>query len=128
VRFLGVHHVALVTKNMEESLRFYRDLLGCTLLERFFDEGERADIAFLSLGNTLLELLAPENPEGLVNPSGFHLALWVDDVTSVFEFLKTQGVPVLLPPTESHGFHYAYFSGPMGEVVEIVKRQAQGYL
>lgn len=118
----GVHHVALVTKDMEESLRFYRDLFGFVLVERFFDEGEGAEIAFLSLGNTLLELLAPQNPEGWVHPSGFHLAFEVDDVASVFALLKERGVPVLLPPTESHGFHYAYFSGPMGEVIEIVKR------
>lgn len=120
--FQGVHHVALVTKSMEESLRFYRDLLGFQVVERFFDEGERAEIAFLSLGNVLLELLAFENPEPWTSPSGFHLALLVDDVPSVFAFLKAQGVPVLLPPTESHGFHYAYFSGPMGEIVEIVAR------
>jgi len=115
MRFLGVHHVALVTKNMEESLRFYRDLLGCTLLERFFDEGERADIAFLSLGNTLLELLAPENPEGFTNPSGFHLALWVDDVTSVFEFLRTRVCPYSFPPPKATDSTTPTFPAPWGK-------------
>lgn len=123
MEFRGVHHVALVTRDLEASLRFYRDLLGCALVEQFFDEGEQAAIAFLSLGNVLLELLAPEDPEGFTRPSGFHLALWVEDIASVYDFLVARGVPLLLPLTESHGFRYAYFSGPMGEVVEIVTRE-----
>ncbi len=118
--FQNAHHVALVTRDMEESLRFYRDLLGFRLVMRFFDEGERAEVVFLSLGNLFLELLAPENREHCVPPSGFHLAFSVDDVPSTFAFLKARGIPVLLPPTESHGFRYAYLLGPMGEVVEIV--------
>lgn len=121
-RFQGIHHVALVTRDMEESLRFYRDLLGCSLVERFFDEGEQAEVVFLSLGNTLLELLAPKDSRGWKVPSGFHLAFRVHNVGEVFETLRRKGIPVLLPLTQSHGFHYAYFAGPMGEVVEIVER------
>jgi len=120
--YQGVHHLAIATRDMEISLRFYRDLLGFELVERFFDEGEKAEIVFLSLGNTLLELLAPEDPEGFKPPSGFHIAFGVRDVATVFQALKEKGVPVLLPLTESGGYRYAYFQGPMGEVVEIVER------
>jgi catechol 2,3-dioxygenase-like lactoylglutathione lyase family enzyme len=120
--YQGVHHLAITTHDMEASLRFYRDLLGFELVERFFDEGEKAEIVFLSLGNILLELLAPENPEGFKPPSGFHIAFGVRDVAVVFQTLKEKGIPVLLPLTESGGYCYAYFQGPMEEVVEIVER------
>lgn len=120
--YRGVHHLALVTPDMEKSLRFYRDTLGFEIVERFFDEGENADIVFLSLGNTMLELLAPQDPAHVQPPSGFHLALGVRNAGEVFALLKAKGIPVLLPLTESGGYRYAYFSGPMGEVVEIVER------
>ncbi|MGC8777796.1 MAG: VOC family protein [Candidatus Caldatribacteriaceae bacterium] len=120
--YQGVHHLALVTRDMEKSLYFYRDILGFDLVERFFDEGENAEIVFLSLGNTLLELLAPEDPQAFQSPAGFHLALGVRAVDQVFALLQEKGIPVLLPLTESGGYRYAYFSGPMGEVVEIVER------
>jgi catechol 2,3-dioxygenase-like lactoylglutathione lyase family enzyme len=118
----GVHHIALVTRNVEESVSFYRDLLGFTEVERFFDEGEEADIVFLSLGNTLLELLTPRREE-VLPPASFHLAFAVEGVEEVFAELVARGVPVVRALCESHGFHYAYFRGPMGEIVEIVERK-----
>lgn len=120
--FQGVHHIALMTRDMTKSLQFYRDLLGCTEVEHFFDEGEQADIVFLSLGNTLLELIAPQEPMEFQSPSGFHLALQVENARETFLSLQEKGIPVVLPLTEAYGFLYAYFSGPMGEIVEIVER------
>lgn len=118
----GVHHIALVTQDLEKSVSFYRDLLGFREVERFFDEGEGAEVVFLSLGNTLLELLAPRKGE-VPPPSSFHLAFAVEGVEEVFAELVACGVPVVLDLCESHGFHYAYFQGPMGEIVEIVERR-----
>lgn len=118
----GVHHVALVTQDLERSVSFYRDLLGFTEVERFFDEGEEAEVVFLSLGNTLLELLAPRKGE-VSPPSSFHLAFAVEEVEEVFAELVARGVPVVLDLCESQGFHYAYFQGPMGEIIEIVERR-----
>lgn len=120
--YQNVHHLAIVTQNMDKSLHFYRDILGFEMVEQFFDEGENADIVFLSMGNTLLELLAFRNPAHFQPPSGFHLALGVRQVDAVFALLERQGIPVVLPLTESGGYRYAYFSGPMGEVIEIVER------
>ncbi len=118
----GVHHIALTTPDMEKSVRFYCDLLGFETVERFYDENEESEIVFLSLGNVLLELLAPSTLKEFGCSSSFHIAFAVSDVRLIYETLKAQGVHFSLPPTDSHGFRYAYFSGPMGEILEIMQR------
>ena len=117
----GLHHVAIFTRDMEKSLRFYREVLGFKVTERFYDEGEKAEIAFLDLGNTLLEIIAPSSGEGWSHSSSFHIALQVEDADRTFAELQAKGVPVVLPLTETHGFRYAYFAGPMQETLEIVE-------
>jgi catechol 2,3-dioxygenase-like lactoylglutathione lyase family enzyme len=116
----GLHHVAIFTRDMEESLRFYGEVLGFKVTERFYDEGEKADIAFLDLGNTLLEIIAPSDDEWS-HSSSFHIALQVEDASKTFAALRAKGIPVVLSLTETHGFRYAYFAGPMQETLEIVE-------
>ncbi len=117
----GLHHVAIFTRDMEKSLRFYSEVLGFRVTERFYDEGEKAEIAFLDVGNTLLEIIAPSSGEGWSHSPSFHIALQVEDVDRTFAELQAKGVPVILPLTETHGFRYAYFTGPMQEILEIVE-------
>lgn len=49
-------HVAIVTANLAESLRFFESLgLSCTHQEEIFERGIR--VAFLPIGDTRLELI-----------------------------------------------------------------------
>ena len=117
----GVHHIALMTPDMEKSVHFYCDQLGFETVERFYDENEESEIVFLSLGNVLLELLAPSQLKECGFSSNFHIAFTVSNVQHTYVTLKAQGVHFPLSPTESHGYRYAYFSGPMGETLEIIQ-------
>ena len=83
VRALGkVHHVALIVASIETSLRFWRDILGAPLETVMDIEHDRVRIAFLTVGESKVELVQP-----------------TDDQTGVARFLATKG----------EGFHHVCF-------------------
>ncbi len=97
-----VHHTGMVVRSLDDAYAFYRDTLGLPLLkeEVIQDQGVRA--ALLDLGNSLLELLEPVEPdtgiarflerrgEGL-----HHVCLEVNDIRAALADLKARGVPLI---------------------------------
>ncbi len=83
VRGLGkVHHVAVIVRSIDDALRLWRDLLGLEL-ETIMDIGQdRVRIAFLTVGESKVELVEP-----------------TDDTTGVARFLASKG----------EGFHHVCF-------------------
>ena len=83
VRGLGkVHHVALIVGSIEKALGLWRDQLGLEL-ETVMDIGtDRVRIAFLTVGESKVELVEP-----------------TDDTTGVARFLASKG----------EGFHHVCF-------------------
>src|SRR5690242_6739921 len=90
IRFL--HHVARVTRRLDESRAFYRDVLG-------FREIPRPKIGFpgawLTNYGIQIHLLvndAPENPRALIETRDNHLAFYVDDADAVERLLDAHSV------------------------------------
>ncbi len=97
-----VHHTGVVVRSLDEAYALFRDTLGLALLkeELLPDQGVRA--ALLDLGNSLLELLEPVQPdtgiarylerrgEGL-----HHVCLETDDIHAELARLASQGVPLI---------------------------------
>ncbi len=54
-----VHHVAVVVRDLEAALRFYRDVLGLELEVVEEIPSDRVRIAFLPIGETKIELVSP---------------------------------------------------------------------
>jgi len=80
-----VHHVAVVVKDLDAALGFYRDILGLPvdLIQPIPHDG--VTIAFLPVGESKLELVMP-----------------TDDTTGVARFLHSRG----------EGFHHVCFEVP----------------
>jgi methylmalonyl-CoA epimerase len=98
-------HVAILVRDLEQSLAFYRDTLGIVPSEIKDVPTERVRIAFLPLGGPLgsqIELIEPmehasslmkfleQRGEGL-----HHICLEVDDIDEALQDLKAQGAAVL---------------------------------
>lgn len=77
--FSRVHHVAVVVRDIDAALGFYRDTLGLTVELVLPIETDRVVIAFLAVGETKVELVQP-----------------TDETTGVARFLATKG----------EGFHH----------------------
>ncbi len=129
----SVDHVAITVRDMERAIRFYRDLLGCSVLGQLvLDEGT-FKLVYLRKGRAYIELFAhrssPPAGEGTGEPQqegrpGFqHLAFQVDDVDAVAARLAAAGVSFTTHPTDATGnVRLAFFRDPDGNTLELVSR------
>ena len=120
-------HAMVRVRDLEASLRFYRDGLGLV-------ETRRRDVPQGRF--TLVYLAAPANPEAEVeltwnyddedygSARNFgHLAFAVDDIYAACERLQAIGVTILRPPRDGH---MAFVRSPDGISIELL--QAGGAL
>ena len=100
MRVTELDHVVFVVSDIEASVRWYQDLLGCEI-ERL-DEWRRHEAPFVSLRitpSTIIDLFAGEAPPG----TGIdHVALVVDDVDLV-EFVATTELEIESGPSDLFG-------------------------
>jgi methylmalonyl-CoA/ethylmalonyl-CoA epimerase len=103
IRSLGkVHHVALIVASIEASLELWRDMLGAPL-EAVMDIGQdRVRIAFLTVGESKIELVQPtDDTTGVARflaskGEGFHhVCLEVDDLAATLTRLATDGLELI---------------------------------
>ena len=121
----GLHHIGIAVTNMENSLNFYRELLGFELDFREKSE-ENLELAFLyhpRKTDVQLELVKGEEVaarEGRVN----HIAFNVENLDVVLAHLKESGVELITeePMIVLGGRKkVAFFRGPDGEKLEIIE-------
>ena len=97
-----IHHIGIAVHNLDESLKFYRDILGLHVhaLDTVEDQGVRA--ALLTIGESEIELLEPTRPDA--NMAKFlerkgeglhHICFQTADVDGELEILKTKGVELV---------------------------------
>ncbi|NET71933.1 MAG: lactoylglutathione lyase, partial [Sphaerospermopsis sp. SIO1G2] len=96
-------HTMLRVGNLEESLKFYCDVLGMKLLRRKDYPGGEFTLAFVGYGdesdNTVIELTHNWGVEEYDLGSGYgHIALGVDDIYTTCEQIKQNGAKVVREP------------------------------
>ncbi|MFC4801817.1 VOC family protein [Neobacillus sp. GCM10023253] len=96
-----VHHICIQTNNYEESLKFYRDILGFELIEEFPNFHNRYYNSWLKLGTFYIELQTGKVGENLnrLNPNTqgiIHFCLWVDDLVKEVQTIKQLGYDFIL--------------------------------
>lgn len=125
--YLAIHHVQLRTQKLEETIRFYTEILGFELLGRW--ECVPYQLADLKKGTMILELgtgfPAYSDGDGFFN----HICLATTDIQAAYEHLRTENVCLLTPsPLEGDRsrchFRYLLFRGPNGEKLELVQEEA----
>ena len=59
-----IEHIGIAVNNLEESIRYYENILGftCYAIEKI--EDQRVNTAFFKVGQTKIELLESTDPEG----------------------------------------------------------------
>jgi methylmalonyl-CoA/ethylmalonyl-CoA epimerase len=97
-----VEHIGIAVKDLDESIRFYEEVLGlqCYNIEEVKDQKVRT--AFFQVGDSKIELLESTDPEGpigkFVEKKGegvHHVAFSVDNIEEELENAKQKGIRLI---------------------------------
>jgi methylmalonyl-CoA/ethylmalonyl-CoA epimerase len=112
-----IHHIAVLVEDIEASLRFWHDILGIEPSHITEVPQESAQVVFLPVGGSEIELVQPTMPDSGLSrylekhgPGMHHLCLEVDDLQSFLMRLKTKGVMLIneQPKVGEDGRLYAF--------------------
>ncbi len=102
MKVLCVDHIGIAVKDLEESLKFYTEVLGLEVIGKEVVEEQKVKVAFLPCGDSELELLESTSPDGPIarfiekNGEGIqHIALRVDNIEEALAELKEKGVRLI---------------------------------
>jgi len=74
---IGVDHIGIAVADLDEAIGYYQSHFGAQLLHRETNEGQRVHEAMITIGNSVLQLLAPS-----------------DATSTIAKFLETKGAGV----------------------------------
>ena len=118
-------HTMVRVTDLDESLRFYRDLLGLRETRRIENEKGRFTLVFLAAEGqeeAPIELTYNWDPEVYTGGRNFgHLAYEVDDIYAFCQKAMDAGVTVNRPPRDGH---MAFIRSPDNISLEILQKGA----
>lgn len=131
-----IDHVAIIVRNLEQALAFYRDTLGIEPSEVKEVPSEHVRIAFLPLGGPAgseIELIEPTTSDSsltrFLEKRGeglHHICLEVDDIDAALAEMRAQGAPVLdqQPRIAAEGRAiFLHPKGTNGVLLELLQKQ-----
>jgi methylmalonyl-CoA epimerase len=131
-----IDHIAIAVSNLEEGLRFYKQLLGMRVNHEEMVEAERVNVAMLPAGDAAdsprIELLEASDGDSTIakfiekhGPGLHHIALRVDDLAAAAERLKVEGARLLNEPRSGAGGQVYVFVHPAstgGVLLELIQK------
>jgi methylmalonyl-CoA/ethylmalonyl-CoA epimerase len=97
-----IEHIGIAVKNLDESIKYYEEVLGleCYAVEEVKDQ--KVKTAFFQVGDTKIELLESTDPEGpigkYVEKKGegiHHIAFAVNGIEKALEHAESKGVRLI---------------------------------
>ncbi|KPQ36007.1 MAG: lactoylglutathione lyase [Phormidium sp.] len=126
-------HTMLRVGNLEESLKFYCDVLGMTLLRQKDYPGGEFTLAFVGYGDeadhSVIELTYNWGVDSYDLGDGYgHIALGVDDIYQTCDAIRERGGKVVREPGPmKHGSTViAFVEDPTGYKIELIQLGTQG--
>ena len=136
-----VRHVGIVVNNMENSLKFYQDLLGFKIVRDMDEHGiyinnmlslDNVQVRTVKLsagtGNTLIELLDFKSHDdndirNFYTIGASHVALTVDNLEDLYKHLTKNNVKFNAPPQKSPDglVKVTFCNDPDGTPIELVE-------
>lgn len=122
-------YTGIRVKSMEDSIRFYAEVLGMQLLERKETPQTHGELATLKSPGSeqVIELNwyahGSKFGEPYTNGSEIdHLGFEVEDLAKWVRELEARGVKILVRPYEIGGWNEAFIEDPNGVWIEFLQR------
>ena|ERR1043166_2809027 len=125
-----IAHIGIAVRGLDESVSFYRDVLG--LPDVPLDDSDGAKIVGLAAGQSLVELLEAESPDSPIGrfvakrgPGIHHVCFAVDDLDGTLARCRTYGVRLIdeTPRVGAEGKRIAFLhpASTSGVLVELTE-------
>jgi methylmalonyl-CoA epimerase len=129
----SIDHIAIVVRDLDQALGFYRGALGLDVIERGEVTEEQVEVASLALGECSIELVQPMTPESGVarflqkrGEGLHHVCLLVDDIEAAMERLRDAGAELTAdtPRVRADGRRYVFIHphSTCGVLLELYER------
>jgi methylmalonyl-CoA/ethylmalonyl-CoA epimerase len=123
-----IAHIGIAVQGLDESVSFYRDVLGLPPVP--LGDADGARIAGLAAGSSLVELLEAESPDSPIGkfvakrgPGIHHVCFAVDDLDGTLERCRAFGIRLIdeTPRVGAEGKRIAFLhpSSTSGVLVEL---------
>lgn len=131
-----LNHVGVAVASLDEGIAFYQKALGLEVAHREEVSSQKVRVAFLSAGQTSVELLEPLGEDGAIarflktrGPGLHHLAFETGNIGEEMERLNAAGLPALeaAPRAGARG-HQVCFLHPRncrGTLIELVQNPSR---
>ena len=137
-----LNHIGVATPSIEESVRYYRDVMGATSFHKPFDlEAQGVKVCFVdtpgadgAVNGTQIELIEPLGPDSTLagflakNPLGgqYHLCFEVPDIVAARDDMVAKGATVLgtgEPYIGAHGVPVIFIhpKNSNGQLIELMQ-------
>lgn len=108
-------------KNMEESLKFYKEIVGLKENRRF-NAGPGIEIAFLGEGETQVELICDEKNKQVNLGPDISLGFRVNSVDEMMALVKEEGIDIHSGPFQPNPHvKFFYVLDPNGLKIQFVE-------
>lgn len=111
----------LRVKNLEESIKFYQDIVGLNINKRF-NAGPGKEIAFLGDGETKIELICNEDLKDVSYGEHISLGFEVNCVEEMMNLVKEKGVAIHSGPFQPNPHtKFFYVLDPNGLKIQFIE-------
>ena len=133
---LNLDHIAIAVPDLENSIAWYRDVLGFSLVERRTTQGNKTAMisAVLEAGPVTVVLVQGTSPESQVSrfiehygPGVQHIAIHVKDLPELAERLKESGMEFYTTLIQGDGIRQIFTVRDPGSgmMYEFIERQRE---
>eukprot|EP00210_Caulerpa_lentillifera_P000776 g751.t1 len=123
--WLGIHHIGVLCKDLETSIKFYQDLLGFDINpsrpnEKFWFRG-----AWFWVGHNMIHIMEKDNPDPIEGRPEYggedrHVCLGIKEIEPLIVKLKNANIPF---QHAMDGRSAIFFRDPDGNTIEAYETE-----